>query len=316
MNPIERLVRGIDRFQQDHVGIAFPFAVVRKFGDDGGARLAALLAYYGFFSLFPLLAVATTILGRVLANDPELRERLLDSALRTMPLIGPGMAGNLHAFDAGGLALAIAITVSVWSGLGAVKAFEHAMDTLWNVPERRRAGFVAANVRALGMLAVLASLTFVSAIAATSDLLGAGVAGTVAGWAAALMLNAVLFLAAFRVLCSTAVPWARLVPGAAIGAVIWTVLLQVGGLYVARQVAGANQIYGTFALVVGLLAWLYLGAMVALYAAEVNVVLAERLWPRSLVQPPLTAADRSVLIRYARQSERRPEVEVDVRDSR
>jgi YihY family inner membrane protein len=307
----ERLARRLDRFQQRHTVLAFPVAVLKKYGDDNAGSLAALLSYYGFFSLFPLLAVATTILGHLLAGDPALRQRLLDTALRNVPLIGTRIATDLHELDASVIGLAIAIALAVWSGLGAVKAFEYAMNTIWNVPHRRRPGFVPTNLRALAMLVGLAALIIVSALS-TMSLTGGGIAGLILGLVLSILVHAALFLGAYTVLSAAPVGWRTNLPGAIVAAIAWTVLLRLGGVFVAHEIASANEIYGTFALVVGLLAWLYLGSSVALYAAEINVVRAGRLWPRSVIQPPITDADEEVLVRYARESERRPEVQVDV----
>ena len=79
-----------------------------------------------------------------------------------------------------------------------------------------------------------------------------------------------------------------------------------------RQLRHAQPLYGQFAFVLGLLAWLSLVAQITLYAAEINVVSSRRLWPRSIVQPPLTRADEKVLRDIARQEERRPEQRVGV----
>jgi hypothetical protein len=71
-------------------------------------------------------------------------------------------------------------------------------------------------------------------------------------------------------------------------------------------------VYGVFATVLGLLAWIYLGVEITVYAAEINVVVARRLWPRSIVQPPLTQADRAVLAAQVLQNQRRDDQHVEV----
>ena len=63
MNVAERLVRRVDRAQQGVRPLAFAVGVFKKFGDDRGGSLAALLTFYGFLSLFPLLLLLVTILG-------------------------------------------------------------------------------------------------------------------------------------------------------------------------------------------------------------------------------------------------------------
>jgi hypothetical protein len=89
-------------------------------------------------------------------------------------------------------------------------------------------------------------------------------------------------------------------------------LQTVGGYYVRHSLAHANATYGFFAIVIGLLSWLFVAAQLTLYAAEVNVVRRHHLWPRSLTQPPLTAADKETFRRLAMMEERRPEVQVTV----
>jgi hypothetical protein len=79
---------------------------------------------------------------------------------------------------------------------------------------------------------------------------------------------------------------------------------------VGHDLKGASATYGMFGLVIGLLAWISLGATVTLYSAELNNVLARRLWPRSLVQPPLTSADQQSLALQALVNQRRPEQRV------
>jgi YihY family inner membrane protein len=312
MNVIERGMRGVDRFHQRRRWIAFPYAVIKKFGDDQGGNLAALVAYYGFFSLFPLLMVFTTILGMVAASSPSLQRALLDSSLRSFPVLGTQISGNIHALNGGGVVLAIGIVLTLYSGIGVIRVFETGMNTVWNVPYKNRPNFVLSVGRALLMLAILGVITLLAAA------LGSVSAGSSTWWwwvlgtIGALVLNLVLFMLAFKVMTSADVSWSDVRPGAIVSAVAWTILQVLGGYYVGHQLKGASETYGTFAVVIGLLAWIYLGAQITLLAAEINVVKKRRLWPRGLVQPPLTEADKQAYTYYAKQEERRPEEEVGV----
>ena len=311
MNRIERTVRRLDGFQQRHPSSAFTFAVAKKFGDDQAGNLAGLISYFGFVCLVPLLMVAVTLLGLITENDPAARERLLDSALRDFPLIGPQIGADVHALAGSGLALALALLLALWSGLGIVKTFENAMNTVWNVPYVRRPGFLPSNLRALGMLVVLGILTLATTLIASFGVGGYGWFGLL-GFVTSLVLNVLLFMLAFRILTTADVSWGDVAPGAFLGAIAWTTLDAVGGYYLSHQLRNASEVYGTFAVVIVLLAWLYLGAQVTLYAAELNVVRKDRLYPRSLIQPPLTDADRKALERYVREEVRRPEERVEV----
>jgi YihY family inner membrane protein len=309
---VKRTVRRADAYQQRHSWLGFPFAVVKKFGDDEAGNLAALVAYYGFFSLFPLLLAFVTILGMVLHGNTDLQQRIEGTALARLPVVGEEVSRNVHAIQGSGLTLAVALALSLWAGLGVLRVMQTGMNTVWNVPYHHRPGFVPSVVRASIMLIVLAVILLTSAAAGIA---GAGSQtwwGVALGIAASLTFNFALFALAFRVLTSEDLSWSDVWPGAVFAAVAWTILQTLGGYYVSHQLQGASQTYGTFATVIGLMAWLYLGAQMTFFAAEINVVRRRRLWPRAIVQPPLTDADRRALTYYAKQEERRPEEKVDV----
>lgn len=313
MQAAEKILRRADRQHQQRAWIAFPYAVIKKFGDDHAGNLAALIAYYGFLSLFPLMLVFVTLLGMFLADNPELQDTIKASALADFPVLGEEIRKNVRSLRGSGLALGIGLALALWAGLGVMKVMQTAMNTVWNVPYRHRPNFWLSLLRALLMLVVLGVITVGSAAAGS---VGAGsdswLLATV-GIAISVVLNLILFLLAFRILTAEDVTWSDVFPGAMVAAVAWTALQALGGYYVSHQLQGASDTYGTFATVIGLLAWIYLGAQVTLFAAEVNVVKKRRLWPRAIVQPPLTDADERALTGYAEQEERRPEEDVNVR---
>ncbi len=313
MNPVEKVVRRIDAAQQRRRPLAFPYAVVKKFGDDQGGNLAALLTYYGFLSLFPLLLVFTTVLSMVLRNSPDLQQRILHSALTQFPIIGDQIQRNVHSLPASGVALAIGIAGSLYGGLGVLRATETAMNTVWNVPRKHWPNFLFSVARAFIMLLVFG---FVTLLATLLSAVGTGTSVSmglkVLGLGGSLLLNLVLFLAVFKILTTVDVSWKDVMPGAVTAAVTWTALQAVGGYFVGHQLKGSSELYGFFGVVLALLAWIYLGAQITIYAAEINVVKLRRLWPRSLVQPPLIEADQQALRHYAKQEERRPEESIDV----
>ena len=107
------------------------------------------------------------------------------------------------------------------------------------------------------------------------------------------------------------VPIRQLLPGAILAGLGWTVLLAIGTQLV-HHYLHSDSVYGIFAIVLSLVAWIYLIVEITIYAAEVNVVLARRLWPRSVVQPPLTRADRHALALQPLAEQRRDEQQVAV----
>jgi membrane protein len=313
MVDLQRPIRRVDALQQRHAWLAFPYAVTKKFGDDEAGNLAALVAYYGFFSLFPLLLAFVTILGMALQGNTDLQRRIEGTTLAQLPVVGAQVSQNVHTIQGSGLTLVIALALAIWAGIGVLRAMQTGMNAIWNVPHRHRPGIVPSVVRALIMLVVFAVILVASAAAGIA---GAGSHtwwGLLFGIVASLTLYVVLFALAFRVLTTEDLSWADVWPGAAVAAIAWTILQAIGGYIVSHQLQGASQTYGTFATVIGLMAWLFLAAQMTFLAAEINVVRGRRLWPRSVVQPPLTEADRRALTYYAKQEERRPEEEVDVR---
>ena len=313
MNPAERLVRRVDAFQQRHRLAGFVFGVVKKFGDDRAGSLAALMAYYGFLALFPLLLLSVTVLGFVAQHNSDVQHRLVDSALSEFPVIGDQIGRNVSSLRGTGLGLAISLIGLAWGSLGFTQVGQHAMAQVWNVPGVHRPGFFPRLARGAAIIGVLGLGTI-----ATTTFSGVGVFNSPNFALRALtvivsaLLNVGISAAAFRLLTPRSVPSRDLVPGAVLVGLAWTVLQLVGGYLVSQRLQQTSEVYGMFAIVLGLLFWLALIAQISLYAAELNVVLARSLYPRSIVQPPLTAADREALRDLAQQEERRPEQRVRV----
>jgi YihY family inner membrane protein len=309
---IERVLRALDRFQQRHGVLGFPVGVVKKFGDDQAGKHAALLAYYGFLSLFPLLLVFVTLLGYALANNEELQRRVIETVVVQFPVLGSELQRSLQTIQGSGLGLVVGILGTLWGGLGILQSAQDAMNAVWNIPRRKRPNFWLRLARSLAVLVLLVAGVF-AATAMTQLATAPGVLGRVLPLTGTLLLNLALLVVGFQVLTGMPVAWPRLLPGAACGAVGWSVLQFLGVYVVSRQLQQANLVYGVFAVVIVLLSWLYLTAQMLLYAAEINVVLARHLWPRSLLQPPLTGPDKQVLTALAETEERLAEQRIEVR---
>ena len=303
-------VRALDRTQHRHKSLAIPLAVLKKFSDDGGGSLAALVAYYGFFSLFPLLLVMTTILGFVLSGNPSTQTAVENSVLGKFPVIGKQI--ETHQLSGSVSALVIGLVIALLGGLGVTGAAQKAFDQVWAVPMKDRPDFIHSRLRGLLLLGSL-GLLFLVSTAVSGLVTGLGGPGVkVAGFAVSLAANFVLFLAAFRFLTSSTIPTRCLWIGVAFAAVFWEILQVGGGLYIGHVYQHASATASQFALVIALLVWLHLGAQVTLYAAEINVVLARRLWPRSLIGPPEETADEETLTALAKVEERHETEQVDV----
>jgi YihY family inner membrane protein len=312
VNRVERALRAVDRFQQRHGLLGFPVGVAKKYGDDEAGKHAALLAYYGFMSLFPLLLVFVTLLGYALANNHDLQQRVIDALISQFPVFGSEIKDSVTSIQGSGVGLVVGIVGTLWGGLGITQSAQDAMNAVWNIPRKDRPNYWFRLARGLGSLLVLVVAVFGATALAQLGRITPGTGGRLLPFGGSLLLNLLLLIALFQVLTGRWVPWRRLLPGAVCGAVGWSALQTLGVYIVDRQLQRTNLIYGVFAVVIVLLSWLYLSAQLVLFAAEINVVLARRLWPRSLLQPPLTGPDRRVLTALAEVEERRPEQTIEV----
>ena len=277
----------LDRLQRRHQVAGFPIAVVYKYVDDSGPYLAALITYYAFVSLFPLLLLMSTVLGTVLAGDPELQQRVLDSALSQLPVVGDQL-GTPQELSGGLTAVLVGVLGALYGGLGVAQALQYAMNTAWAVPRNNRPNPFLARGRSLLLLATagfaVLGTTVLSAV-------GASDAGPFGAVLRALLLtasvgvNAVVFVFAFKLATSRHLTLRQVAPGALIAAVLWQLLQTFGVGYVRRVMDTASATNGVFALVLGLLAFLYLAAVAGVLCVEVNVVRVDRLYPRALLTP-------------------------------
>jgi membrane protein len=310
MSLTDRLVR-LDHRQQQSRRIAFAAAVVKKFVDDQAGQLAALIAYYAFVSLFPLLLVFITILGFVLEGDPKLQREILEGTLGQFPIISDQL--KLHSLGGSTTALVFGIVISLLAGLGIMNATQNAFNRIWSVPFKSRPNWASTRLRGLAMLALLGTLAIVSTVA--GGFVGSsahGAVAVVAGVLVAFAVNLALFMCAFKLLTAVELGWRDLLAGVILASVFWQALEHLGGFYIDHALKRTGPLYGVFALVLGLLAWLYLGAQLTIFAAEVNVVRKRQLWPRSFFSDDLLETDKRALTSSAEIEERVESEHVDV----
>jgi YihY family inner membrane protein len=314
MNPIEKTMRRIDAAQQRFGPAALVFGVMKKFGDDNAGNLVTNLAYSAFLCVFPLLLILITVLNIVLAHDASARTSLLHSTFGEFPVIGSTLHKQIHGLHRSSvIGLIVGVLGLLWGSTGLAQSGLFSMSQIWNLPGPERPNYVARLGRSFGFLAVLGLGIIVTTGLASFGTFGRhNIALGALAEVLAVAVNVATYLAAFRVLTPKAVHSRKLVPGAILGGVLWTVLQAVGGYLIGHDLKNDSVSYGVFGLVLGLVAWIYLGCEITIYAAELNTVLARRLWPRGMVQPPLTEADQRSLALQATQNQRRPEQEVSV----
>ena len=291
----------VDDYQQRHRWLGVPLAVAYKFFDDQGVYLAALITFYGFLSLFPLLLLLASIVGFALRSNEDLRQQILDSTLTQFPIISEELR-DPQGLQGSGAALVVGALTAVYGALGVAQALQNAMNVMWAVPRNRRPNPLKARARSILLIAtagvaVLATtaLSIAAGPAANADQLASPVA--IVATLAAVVLNSIIFVAVFRVATARRVRLGELLPGAIVAAIVWQLMQLFGGAYVAAIVKDSSLTYGVFALVLGLLAWTFAVSIGVVASAELNVVLSKRLYPRSLLSPftddvDLTAADQ------------------------
>lgn len=293
---IDRIADRIDAVQRRFRPVAFVVAVLKRLGEDRGGEHTAIISYYGFLSLLPLLLVVVTVLGKVLEHDRELQERILDTVLGGFPIVGDALRENVRALDTSGSILVLGLLFSLWGALGVIQAFQEACNTMWGVPRHSRPDIFRRVARGLGLLAILGTAVLVVTIG--TPLLLALPLPTLASALTVLAGTALavgVLLLAFQLLTAVRIPWRSLLPGAIVGGVLLTLLNALGGIYLSRVVARAGNLYGTFAVVIGLFVWIAMFARLVLIAYEVNVVADRRLWPRSTSGRNLGPADLRAL---------------------
>ncbi|WP_456696764.1 YihY/virulence factor BrkB family protein [Aeromicrobium sp. P5_D10] len=305
-----RPIGRVDAFQRKHRFVGFPIAVVYKYFDDQGAYLAAIITYYAFIAIFPLLLLSTSILGFLVQGDDALRDRLLDSALSQFPIIGSEL-GTPEGLQGSTTAIVIGSITAIYGAMGLGQAVQNAANIAWSVPRNSRANPFILRLRSLIFLSIsgigILLLAIATSLLANPTSFGTDMQSTI-GWASRIIgfaLTLGIFVAVFRLISLRRAKTRAVLPGAIVTAILWQGLQYIGNTYVREVIAKANQVNQTFALVLGLLAFVYVAAIMVVLGLEVNVVLRRKLYPRALLTPftdnvILTEADQLAYSSYAK----------------
>ncbi|HJT04050.1 MAG TPA: YihY/virulence factor BrkB family protein [Pseudonocardiaceae bacterium] len=291
----------LDSYQRRHPALGVPIAVARKFFEDESINLAAVIAFWAFFSIFPLLLIFVTLLGYFL--PPSLQGDVLRSAASFFPLLSTDSMGRLSGRW---WTLVVGILSAVWSGSFVVIAIQSAFDSVWEIPHAQRPSIGAQIKRGLFALGAIALGLIVSAVlssylTATATGTGLGVVARLAGYLIAVALDVGLFIVAFRLLTDRDISTRDVLPGALLSGIVFWLLQQLSSLIIFRYLHNAERIYGSYATVITMLTWFYSQSVVTLVGAQLNVVLKERLYPRRLIHAPATEADHRAYDAYAKE---------------
>jgi membrane protein len=296
----------LDRFQREHGAVGFPYAVITKYLDDDGPRHAALITYYGFLSIFPLLLLGVAIVSRVLATNPELRHSVITAIVP--PALQSTVDAAASALPTSPVAFVIGVIGLIWSATGVVYAAYRTLNHVAGVRMRDLPMPVGAYTRVIGvslllLVGVIAGGGLTVAAAALPsiglpDRLFAALGTGVAAFA--------VLLVGVKILLLRPAPLSTLWRPAASGALLLALVLHVGAPLLTGLVRKAGPVYGAFATVAGLFALLYLVSQALVAVAEIAAVRRVRLWPRALDNTNPTEADERALALLAREQERIP----------
>lgn len=292
-NPFDRLLAWLDAKQQKQRRYAFPYAVIKKYGDDEAGHQAALITYYGFLSLFPLLIVATSVIDLISQHNEHLRENLLSNIDKYFPIVGEQLQSSVHGNSKTGVALVIGILVTLYGARGIADAVRSVLDHAWAIPRARRTGFPMSIVKSVGLLVGAGFGLILTGMLTSVTAAALGHTWYVKVLSVAINLGLLYIIFMYVYLVGTSRRFARKsLRMGAITASVGLLLLQFLGIFLIKhQLHNLQGLYGQFALVLAILFWIYLQAQVFTYAVEINVVHAYKLWPRSLTGKTLTAAD-------------------------
>lgn len=282
---MKSILNTLDRLQKSHPVLAFIFALQKKFGDDQSGHHVAMLTYYAFLSVFPLLLVATSVLQILLHSHPAWRDSVISDAFQYMPIIGQQLQSSVHSMANSGVFLAVGLLATLWGAKGIAEVFQSNINDIWHVPKRDRLGFPKRALKSFGLI-----LTGGVGVLAASSLSGLAAAHdrTFGLRALPVTISIALLLATFYILFK----WALAKPKATNRSLLFSALIAAAGIQILQSVGGylmthqlnhLTTLYGSFALTLGILYWFYLQSLVVMYAVQAGSVYQQKLWPRSLI---------------------------------
>lgn len=306
---VERVVLGagrlVDRAQSRFTPVAVLYAAFKKYSDDEGSRLAALLAYYFFLSIFPLAIGGYAVLRTIADNNPDLVNQLVQEVIPAE--YEAQIINSYESLPSGGAAFWVALIGLLLSGTGGAFAVYATVNQVFCVPYRFRYGFGPRYARVLFMLLIVGVAVLL--VAGVSLFLGNHWPGAVQNWLTALMtfvvVTAVLYVAP-KVLCRRPVGRSEILIGAISGGLAVTVIVTLAGLIVARFLANSSAVYGAMTTVVAFISVLFLASNMIVLSYELSVVLAWRLWPRGVDINNLFPADERAYTLLSLMDERMP----------
>lgn len=304
-----------NKYQLSHRRLGFIVAIIKKYSQDQVGNQTALVTYYGFLALFPLLVAALSITEISILRNANLKITIIKSLNIYFPLVGHWLQSHIHAEKKAGATLAISLLLIVYGARGVASALQQAMNHIWQVPKSERPSGLKSIIRSFEII-ILGGLGFIA-----TGFMSAYVTGSaknifikIITTIVSLMITFIFLLLLYKLSLSKIIAYKELI----IGSIMATIGLQIiqfaGGFLITHELKHFSSLYGSLALVLVVLFWIYLQVRILLYATEVDSVISLKLWPRSLVNDSLTNADRRALTMYIEREAyiKPPAEEVDV----
>jgi len=293
MNFIQSNIQKLDRFQRRHKLTAFSYGVIKKYGEDEAGYKAALLTYYAFLSLFPLLLILITLTTYADRYFPDIQTDVVQAATDYFPVLGQQIADHISGLGQSGSALLLALLFTLYGARGVGAAFQHGVQHIWGIPKVKRAGFPHSTTNSL-LVIIIGGLGLL--IAAISTGIAASAGSGLGYRLLAAIINVALLFFLFTLLLKICLPRKVALKNTSIAAVIAAVglvaLQTLGGMFITGELRKLDELYSYFALSLGLLFWIYLQAQIVFIAVEIAAVSDKSDWPRSLSDTNPTPSDK------------------------
>ncbi len=294
-----RILGKLDDFIQRHKFLSLPYSVQKKYSDDQAGYQAALVTYYGFLSLFPLLIVAMSLTQLSLLHSAHLKAKIITALNKNFPIVGSQLQNSVHSNHKAGIALIISVLITIYGARGVAQAFQSVMNHIWQVPMYKRGGLIN-NLKSI-ILVIFLGVGFIVSGVLSSYFTAphSNIWLRIAAFIVSLLLLTLILMVVFKLSLSIRRKLREFFSGALTAAIGFQIVQAVGGFLITHELKKLSSLYGTFAVILATLFWIYLLARIILYATEIDTVLDLKLWPRSLTAYRLTPADQRALKMYA-----------------
>jgi membrane protein len=250
--------------------------------------LSAGIAFFTFFSFFPLLLFVAIVFGYYL-EDQVLRDQILNYVFSNIPALGDLVKANIDSLIAGkSNAGVIAVIALLWSGIGAFGGLSVALNTIYEVQETRH--FVVQKLLALLAFALFVTLILVSfATTTVASIFKEKVlvlilkepfisySWTLLSHVIGIMSTLLLFFVVYKLAPNARLRVKNIWLGTLVAGIFWEVAKRIFAIYLnAFAFTSYGLVYGGLAVIVLFLFWLYISAMLLLLGAEINVAYSRK----------------------------------------